>query len=290
VGDDIEELAKEPFPIELNEHRRARPVERPAPVSIQPEPQPAPRKLEVETSASPLIEQVGGGLEEKIVIDRDILPESREQYRRLAATLHQAQIARGIKVVMVTSALPSEGKTLTVTNLALTFSESYERNVLLIDSDLRRPALHTVFSIKSEGGLFHTLSADAPKRVTVRQVSKRLSVLPAGSPTNDPMAGLTSDRLRLLVEEARDAFDWVLIDTPPLALLPDAHLLTDVVDAALLVVKAGATPYELVKRAADAIGGDRLLGVVLNGAMPVLGEYGYHYAYYGAKDVPRPSS
>ena len=69
-------------------------------------------------------------------------PASREQYRRLAATLHHAQAEHGLKVVMVASAVPGEGKTLTATNLALTLSESYQRRVLLIDADLRRPSLH----------------------------------------------------------------------------------------------------------------------------------------------------
>ena len=80
------------------------------------------------------------------------------------------------------------------------------------------------------------------------------------------MAGLTSERMRRLIDEAREAFDWVIIDTPPVGLLTDANLLASMVDGAVLVVKAGSTPYDLVKRAVDAIGRERLLGVVLNRA------------------------
>ena len=85
-----------------------------------------------------------------------------------------------------------------------------------------------------------------------------------------------------VLTEAREAFDWVIIDTPPVGLLTDAHLLASMVDGALLVVRANATPYALVKHALEVIGTDRLLGVVLNGASDRSAAYGYGYGYgYG---------
>ena len=80
------------------------------------------------------------------------------------------------------------------------------------------------------------------------------------------MAGLTSDRMRRVIDEAREAFDWVIVDTPPVGLLTDANLLASMVDGAVLVVKAEHTPYQLVQRAVDALGRNRILGVVLNRA------------------------
>ena len=80
------------------------------------------------------------------------------------------------------------------------------------------------------------------------------------------MAALTSERMRQLLDEAKETFDWVIIDTPPLMLLPDAHLLSSLVDGAVLVVRANSTPHELVKRTADIIGRNRIVGVVLNQA------------------------
>ena len=147
----------------------------------------------------------------------------------------------------------------------MTFSESYRKRVLLIDADLRRPMLHQVFKVAAATGLGEGLTGAQPAKLIVRQIMPGLSLLPAGRPSADPIEGLTSDRMRHLISEARESFDWVIIDTPPLVLLPDAHLLAPIADGVVMVVRAKSTPYALVKRAVDAIG-NRLLGVVLNGA------------------------
>ncbi len=219
-----------------------------------------------------------------------MLPASREQYRRLAATLHHHQTDNGLKVVMIASAMMGEGKTLTAANLALTLSESYQRSVLLIDADLRRPSLNKVFGINGAPGLAEGLSALEEGKVTLHQVSPRLSVLPAGKPSSDPMAGLTSGRMRRVIDEARESFDWVILDTPPVGLLTDANLLAAMVDGTVLVVQAGSTPYDLVKRAVEAIGAARVLGVVLNRADTQAHGYGYGYGYeyYGSSHGPVP--
>lgn len=210
-----------------------------------------------------------------------------EQYRKLAATLHHAQGERGIKVVMTASALPGEGKSLTAVNLALTLSESYHRRVFLVDADLRRPTVQRIFGLPPLAGLNEGLKADQDRPMAVTQVSDRLSVLPAGRPEADPMSGLTSDRMRRLVAQAASAFDWVIIDTPPIGILPDASLLSQLVDGVLLVVRAGKAPFPLVKRTVDAISHERILGVVMNALdyahdRNAGGYYSYYgYGYYG---------
>ena len=236
-----------------------------------------------------LLDRIDYRLAEKVVIDAKLSAASREQYRRLAAILHDAQAANGLKVVMIASAVAGEGKTLTATNLAMTFSESYRKRVLLIDADLRRPNLHQLFKVAAATGLSDGLTASEGSKLIVRQVSPGLSLLPAGRPTQDPMGALISDRMRRLIEEARDAFDWVIIDTPPFVLLPDAHLLARIADGVVVVVRAKSTPYALVKRTVDAIGNDQLLGVVLNAARETDYPGYYHYDdYYGSKR-PEPA-
>jgi protein-tyrosine kinase len=231
-----------------------------------------------------LIHRIDDGLSGKLVVDQSIAPVSREQYRRLAASLHLAQAVNGLKVVMVGSAVPGEGKTLTAANLALTLSESYHRNVLLIDADLRRPSLHQVFGIDNSTGLSEGLKAVEERKLPVRQVSPRLAVLPAGRPDSDPMSGLTSPRMHRLLAEARELFDWVIIDTPPVGLLSDANLLSGMVDGALFVVGAGSTPYNIVLKAIEVIGRDKTLGVVLNRVEErnVGAAQAYYDDYYGA--------
>ncbi len=234
-----------------------------------------------------LAEHLDSNLREKVVVDENMMPASREQYRRLAAALHNAQASTGVKVIMISSAVPDEGKTLTAANLALTLSESYRRNVLLIDADLRRPSMHTIFKVRGAPGLNEGLTAPDEPKLPLHDVSPRLTILPAGMPNSDPMAGLTSRRMQSLIDEAREAFAWVIIDTPPVGLLTDANLLASMVDGAVLVIKAGSTPYDLVKRAVDTIGPAKLLGVVLNRADAGLGKFSYQYSdYYHRAQAP----
>ena len=206
-----------------------------------------------------------------------------EQYRRLAAALHhaqrdrqrrperrqrpRAQVHSNVCTVMITSAVDAEGRTLTATNLALTLSHSYQGRVLLIDADLRRPAIHKLLQLDNRIGLGDTLKiATSDRTLPVQQVSPMLWVLTAGPPDPDPVSGLVSDTMRQLLTEAAAQFDWILLDTPPVAVLPDANLLAAMVGTALLVVSANTTPYPLVMRAIERIGASRILGVVMNRA------------------------
>jgi protein-tyrosine kinase len=225
----------------------------------------------------------------KALVERLVVPNGAphtmiEEYRKLAAALHHAQLAHGTKVIMVTSASPGEGKTLTASNLALTLSQSYQRHVLLIDADLRKPTVHSVFGVENAAGLIDALR-QAPEKterhVPLVQVSTRLELLLSGGVTPDPISLLTSDTLRGLLKDAAEAFDWVILDTPPAAFLPDCNLMSSAVDAALIVVRAFVTPYPLVQRVVEAVGHDKVLGVVLNHAeqSPQSGYYGYGYDY-----------
>lgn len=300
AGADTEVLAREPFPVEISE--RVRKPEAIAAIPVPPvladpllaEPDPVLSVTASKQAGGPgmagqengrLFDRLDAKLSEKVVVDHNMAPVSREQYRRLAAVLHDAQASTGVRVVMIASAVPGEGKTLTATNLALTLSESYRNRVLLIDADLRKPTLHQVFRLQVSAGLIDGLDAPGDVKLVVRQVSSRLSVLPAGRPTSDPMAALTSSRMRRLIDEAKELFDWVILDTPPLTLLPDAHLLSSLVDGVVLVIRANATPHELVKRAVDVIGRKRIAGVVLNRADARVqpGYNDYSHGYYPAE-------
>ncbi len=213
-----------------------------------------------------------------------------EQYRRLAATLHQLQAERGTKTLMITSAVPREGKTLTATNLALTLSESYGLKVLLVDADLRRPSVHEIFKLPNTAGLSDGLRQDKGQLQLV-EVSPCLTVLPAGRSTSDPMAQLTSDRMKSLVTEAASRYDWVILDTPPIGLLPDAQLLTRLADGVIVVIGAGSTPYTLVQRVINELGAENIIGTVLNrveeGNVPA---NDYLRDYYGPGQTKAPDT
>jgi capsular exopolysaccharide synthesis family protein len=198
----------------------------------------------------------------KLVGNPETPPIVVEQYRRLAASLHQLQTDVGLKSLLVTSAMPREGKSLTVTNLALTLSGSYRRRVLLIDADLRRPSLHEVFRLPRTVGLSDALKNGS--RPHLLELSPLLSILPAGEVDGDPLGALTSDRLAALLEDCAAAFDWVLLDAPPVGLMPDGNLLARLTKAVVFVIGAGTTPHAIVERAIAEIGRDIIVGTVLN--------------------------
>ncbi len=245
---------------------------------------PAPVAADAAPSAPAIA--VGDADRGKLIIGDHADSSVVEQYRHLAAVLHHAQKASGARSVMVTSAIPSEGKTLTATNLALTLSESYQRRVLLIDADLRRPRLREMFALPMSEGLTDTLANPRQERLPIHQISSRLWVLAAGRVVPDPMSLLVSSSMKQLLEDARESFDWVVVDTPPIAILPDANLLSAMIDTALLVISATSTPYPMAQRAVQAIGPQRILGVVLNRAekaeLPsAYGDYGYNHHQSG---------
>jgi len=221
-------------------------------------------------------------LQAKLVAGPDLSPPIIEEYRRLAAVLHDLQQQQGLKTLMVTSAAPREGKTLTIANLALTLSESYHQRVLLIDADLRRPSVHDVFGVANGPGISDLVNAGRPA-VPVVQVSTHLSLLTAGRRLASPLAMLTSDRMRAVVSDMATRYDWVLLDTPPVGLLPDAQLAARLTQGVLFVIAAGVTSYALVQRAIAEVGPERVIGTVLNKVEAKLGGASDTYgSYYGA--------
>jgi capsular exopolysaccharide synthesis family protein len=200
-----------------------------------------------------------------LTIGSDADPMLVDQFRRLAATLIHAQREQRLKSVMITSADPDDGKTLTALNLALVLSESYRRRVLLIEGDLRRPVLAKAVNLVEGVGLSEAIKAVDERKPVLIRLTSTLALLPAGRPDPDPLSGLTSIRMQRLLHDAAEHFDWVIVDTPPLGSAADAGLLCPMLDAALLVVRAGRTAYADVQRTIDALGRERLLGVVLNG-------------------------
>jgi len=175
-----------------------------------------------------------------------------------------------------------------VTNLALTLSQSYRKRVLLIDADLRRPSLHEVFRLPKTIGLSEALRSGS--RPHFLELSSFLSILPAGEVDGDPLGALTSDRLAALLDHCATAFDWVLLDAPPVGLMPDGNVLARLTKAVVFVIGAGTTPYKVIDRALGEIGREYVVGTVLNRIaeqnLPVAGEYGDYYSVSSSSQRP----
>ena len=218
-------------------------------------------------------------VQEKVVLEGGASTGVVEEYRKLASVLHHAQGAHGLKVLMVTSAAVGEGKTLTAINLALTLSRSFHRRVLLVDCDLRKPTLHQLFGLENTAGVIDALRSNDDPKVHLVQVMPRLTLMLSGGIAADPITLLSSAVVPNLFRDVSEMFDWVVVDTPPAAILPDCSLLTPAVDAAVVVVGAFETPYPLVQRAIEAIGRDKVIGAVMNRAeRPVSPKY--YNGYY----------
>jgi capsular exopolysaccharide synthesis family protein len=207
-----------------------------------------------------------------------------EQYRRLGAALHHAQVHNGVRGIMVASAVAAEGKTLSATNLALMLSR-FRKRVLLVDGDLRKPSVHGLLAIANTRGLTDVLKG-AGDPLPAHELSPALSVLTAGSHDPDPVSLLVSESASRFLTHARQQFDWVIVDTPPVVLFPDAGLFAERLDACVLVVSAATTAAPVASTAIAALGPSRILGVVLNRAEPADIAAGYDYGRYRFAGAP----
>jgi succinoglycan biosynthesis transport protein ExoP len=184
-----------------------------------------------------------------------------------------------LRTLLVTSPGAHEGKSTILANLALAFVES-GRRVLVIDADLRRPALHRAFRVPNEGGLADMLQKGAAWPEGFHRVAPGLELLPSGIKPHNPGSLLSSRLMTKLLEEARERADLVLIDSPPILAMADALPLAAHVDGVLLVTRFGGTQRRSVVRAKDALEkvGAHVVGVVVNGLSPR--ETRRHYAEY----------
>jgi capsular exopolysaccharide synthesis family protein len=249
---DLPGLATAPKPLELHEPASRR---RQAAIDLDAE---GAEKLAIHPAADP------------IVVD---------QFRKLGGVLHQAQLEHGTRTVTVASAVASEGKTLTAVNLAATLASSYRRRVLLIDADLRGPSVHATLRCPVAPGVSDVLAGNAGPDLPAIEITPGFFVLTAGTKTRDPISAISSEQFRQLLADAAAAFDWVVLDIPPVGSLPDAGLLTAMSDTTVLVVQTGSAAYPVMQRAAEAVGPDRIIGVVLNMVAP--GELDATYGQVG---------
>jgi protein-tyrosine kinase len=213
---------------------------------------------------------------ERLAVGPDSDVGLTEQYRRLAATLHHRHNVDGLRSLMMTSAAPGDGKTLTAVNLALVLAGSYRYNTLLIDADLRRPSMPNVGDLTDGCGLSDALTAQTEQKLALIPITPRLTLLPAGAPIANSIEALTSPRMQQILKEATSRFDWVILDAPPVGPATDARLLSQMVGTCLFVIHAGQTQCPDVQKAIEAIGRERILGIVLNG-VENLGSEAYYY-------------
>jgi len=208
-----------------------------------------------------------------------------ESYRALRTAILLSASGSPPRVMLITSALPQEGKTTTSINTAVTLAQKGAR-VLLVDADLRRPSIHKVFNIKPKVGLSTILTGSSKLENTITHVPQlpNLFLLSAGPPPPHPAELLGSNLMKQLISQWREQYDHVLFDTPPALSVTDSILLSVDMDAVVLVIRSGNTTKAALRRTRELLGqvNARVLGVVVNAVDVDSPDY-YHYYYYGSK-------
>jgi protein-tyrosine kinase len=225
---------------------------------------------------------VPGHLDHRLVAAFSPQSLAAEQYRSLRTRVKTAEHGRAMRTIVITSPNKGDGKSLTAANLALTMAQEFQQRVLLIDADLRRPTIHSLFGINDTPGLSDVLLGGASvddALVTLQQ--HELTILPSGPVPSHPAELLGSTAMRRTLDALRTRFDRVLIDMPPVAPLADVSIALGMVDGLLMIVRAGVTPKPAIERALSGLDMSKVLGLVLNDAGEGGASYGYGYGYAG---------
>lgn len=259
-----------------------------------------PRQIE-EMLELPVLASVPLMRSDELTVNGEELPPPRylvqkplsrysEAVRALRSAVQMSDVDRPPQLIQVTSAMPGEGKTTLAMSMAFSLRTA-GHTVLLLDADLRHPSVSNVFGLVDQPGLVDLLVAGAPDASRVRpfrEPESGVEILPAGSKTHNPPDLLASDRMKGLIASLRERYEYILVDSPPVAPVIDATVLSRQADKVVFAVKWGSTPREAVANAVRQISGTRkIAGIALNQVderqTPKYGRYAYHgSSYYGS--------
>ncbi len=203
-----------------------------------------------------------------------------EAYRTLRTNVQFSSVDKNINSISITSFNAEEGKTTTISNLAIMMAKA-DKKVLLIDADLRRPKIHEYFEMNNISGLTNALILDKPLNGVIKKSGvKGLDILTSGPKPPNPSEILGSGSMKTLISQAKEEYDRVLLDSPPIGAVTDPAILSTIVDGTILVVNYGKTSIEEAKRSKLLLENvnANILGVVLN-KIPKNSK-GYHNTYY----------
>ena len=212
-----------------------------------------------------------------------------EQFRTLRARLYQMREKVPLKKILVSSALPKEGKSFVAANLAQVLVRQHGRRVLLIDGDLRVARLHAALGTTSAPGLGDYLLGETDEfSVMQRGPMENLFFIPCGRTVMQPAELIANGRLKMLMQRVEALFDWIIVDSPPAVPVSDASQLANFCDGVLTVVRSNATPYDSAQKARQEFAGKTMVGVVLNGITRSDSYASYYYEVY--EKTPQPKA
>ncbi|MDX9785253.1 MAG: polysaccharide biosynthesis tyrosine autokinase [Desulfobacterales bacterium] len=222
-------------------------------------------------------------IDANLVVLNDPQSFEAEQFKILRTNLLFPVSGVPPKTILVTSAVPGEGKSFVSANLAISIAQNIEEHVLLMDCDIRLPCLHRRFGFDSVPGLSEYLSGKIPlSSVILKTQIAKLSLLPGGTPPHNPSELLSSESMAELVEEVKHRYAdrYIIIDSPPPNYTAETAALARQIDGIVLVVNSGKTPRGLVEDLVNSLGKEKILGVVMN-RFDFRGSRYYGYGKYG---------
>jgi capsular exopolysaccharide synthesis family protein len=224
----------------------------------------------------------------ELLLNMDGRSPLAEAYRHLRTSVLLSTAGRAPKSLLVTSSLPGEGKTTTAVNTAMSLAQT-GASVVIIDADMRRPRLQSIFEMHGQLGLSSILSSDASEDDMLSMVREDqesgLSVLTSGPIPPNPAELLGSDQMRRLIATLQANYTHIVVDSPPVSSFTDGVLISTMVDGVLLVVHGGKSSRHIVRRSKQLLNdvGAKIFGVVLNNVNLQSHDYYYYQSYYGQK-------
>ena len=209
-----------------------------------------------------------------------------ESYRSIRTNIQFANLDKNLQTIMVTSPTAREGKTTTLSNVALAMADADHR-VLIVDCDMRKPRIHKVFEISNIYGMAEILLHGGDYKKALNPTSnENLYIITAGKIPSNPSELLYSNAMKNLIQNLKKDFEYIFIDTPPVVPVTDAAIMSNYVDGVILVCASGVIEIELAQKAKESLENvnANILGVVLNKINTKNDKYSSYYYYYGEED------
>lgn len=223
-----------------------------------------------------------------LIAYNDLKNPATEAYRVIRTSIQFAQAGKELKTLAVTSCTPNEGKSMTIANLAVVLTQA-GKSVLIMDCDMRNPTVHKNFGLSNKLGLSSCISMGTALSDAVQKTSiEGLYALTGGVILPNPSELLGSEQMKNVLQRAKEQYDYVLIDTPPVMPVTDALIVSSFVDGMILVIASAEVKVEMARDVKKQLvnAGANILGVVLNKVRSEHHGYGYgYYYYYGSKEA-----
>ena len=176
-----------------------------------------------------------------------------EAYRSVRTSIEYSNLDAKLKIILVTSTQQNEGKSTVASNLAISFSKLPNKKILLIDADLRNPSIHRVFSIGNSDGMMSILKGDKDLKSTVYNLNENLDILTTGVIPPNPDEILVTDKMKEFIQQIKEKYDYIFIDSPPIGIVSDASLLSQLSDGVIFVISSGEVETDFAKLAKEKL-------------------------------------